>query len=171
MMQRSRRTLVPAGIAIAIGSLFICATLLLGNVLDATSTKSFTTAFGGADYAVSIDDGDDSAQDLADDDTTLLHTLKNTHMDQIGSVQGVGDTRYSHMQYDAVASGSDKRMMEILEVSAHGSIMPVELTQGAWPTKAGEVAIDEAAASALKVSVGSTLTVGGTTAGTAASAT
>ena len=102
LMKRSRRTLVPAGIAIAIGSLFICATLLLGNVLDSTSTKNFTAPFGSAGYSVSLNNPDEVMN--VDSDGSLEHTLKNTGMDQVSQVQGVDDTRYSLEQYAHVAS-------------------------------------------------------------------
>lgn len=157
LMKRSRRTLVPAGIAIAIGSLFICATLLLGNVLDSTSTKNFTAPFGSAGYSVSLNNPDEVMN--VDSDGSLEHTLKNTGMDQVSQVQGVDDTRYSFEQYAHVVSASNTRSMTVFEVSAHHSIMPVELTQGAWPGKAGEAAIDEDAAKSLDVSMGDTLTI------------
>ncbi|WP_158216096.1 FtsX-like permease family protein [Pseudoscardovia suis] len=156
-MKRSRRTLVPAGIAIAIGSLFICATLLLGNVLDSTSTKNFTARFGGAGYSVSLNNPDDAMN--VGNDGSLEHTLKNTGMDQVSQVQGVDDTRYSLEQYVHVVSANNTRSLTVFEVSAHHSIMPVELTQGAWPGKAGEAAIDEDAAKSLDVSTGDTLTI------------
>lgn len=157
LMKRSRRTLVPAGIAIAIGSLFICATLLLGNVLDSTSTKNFTAPFGSAGYSVSLNNPDEVMN--VDSDGSLEHTLKNTGMDQVSQVQGVDDTRYSLEQYAHVVSANNTRSMTVFEVSAHHSIMPVELTQGAWPGKAGEAAIDENAAKSLDVSTGDTLTI------------
>ena len=157
LMKRSRRTLVPAGIAIAIGSLFICATLLLGNVLDSTSTKNFTAPFGSAGYSVSLNNPDEVMN--VDSDGSLEHTLKNTGMDQVSQVQGVDDTRYSLEQYAHVVSANNTRSMTVFEVSAHHSIMPVELTQGAWPGKAGEAAIDEDAAKSLDVSMGDTLTI------------
>lgn len=157
LMKRSRRTLVPAGIAIAIGSLFICATLLLGNVLDSTSTKNFTAPFGSAGYSVSLNNPDEAMN--VDSDGSLEHTLKNTGMDQVSQVQGVDDTRYSFEQYAHVVSANNTRSMMVFEVSAHHSIMPVELMQGAWPGKAGEAAIDEDAAKSLDVSMGDTLTI------------
>ncbi len=157
LMKRSRRTLVPAGIAIAIGSLFICATLLLGNVLDSTSTKNFTAPFGSAGYSVSLNNPDEAMN--VDSDGSLEHTLKNTGMDQVSQVQGVDDTRYSFEQYAHVVSANNTRSMMAFEVSAHHSIMPVELMQGAWPGKAGEAAIDEDAAKSLDVSMGDTLTI------------
>ncbi len=157
LMKRSRRTLVPAGIAIAIGSLFICATLLLGNVLDSTSTKNFTAPFGSAGYSVSLNNPDEAMN--VDSDGSLEHTLKNTGMDQVSQVQGVDDTRYSLEQYAHVVSANNTRSLTVFEVSAHHSIMPVELTQGAWPGKAGEAAIDEDAAKSLDVSMGDTLTI------------
>ncbi len=157
LMKRSRRTLVPAGIAIAIGSLFICATLLLGNVLDSTSTKNFTAPFGSAEYSVSLNNPDEAMN--TDSDGSLEHTLKNTGMDQVSQVQGVDDTRYSLEQYAHVVSANNTRSMTVFEVSAHHSIMPVELMQGAWPGKAGEAAIDEDAAKSLDVSMGDTLTI------------
>lgn len=157
LMKRSRRTLVPAGIAIAIGSLFICATLLLGNVLDSTSTKNFTAPFGSAEYSVSLNNPDEAMN--TDSDGSLEHTLKNTGMDQVSQVQGVDDTRYSLEQYAHVVSANNTRSMTVFEVSAHHSIMPVELMQGAWPGKAGEAAIDEDAAKSLDVSTGDTLTI------------
>ena len=116
LMKRSRRTLVPAGIAIAIGSLFICATLLLGNVLDSSSTKNFTAAYGGADYSVSLTNESDNIG-MLNDDGSLKDTLKSTGMNQIGQVQGVDDTRYSLMEYEQVSSSAGQRNMTAIEIS------------------------------------------------------
>ena len=52
MMKKNVRMLIPAGIAVLIGTAFIAATLLFSNALDASMTETQTVLYGDANYAV-----------------------------------------------------------------------------------------------------------------------
>jgi hypothetical protein len=62
MMKKNLRMLIPAGIAILIGTAFIAATLLFTNAFDASLREQTTGQFGGSNYAVTADaqSGDDA---------------------------------------------------------------------------------------------------------------
>jgi putative ABC transport system permease protein len=52
-MRRSLGRLAAAGIAIAIGTAFVTATLITGDLIERTSTAELTARFGDADLVVS----------------------------------------------------------------------------------------------------------------------
>ncbi len=154
-MKRSRRTLIPAGIAIAIASLFISATLLLGNVLDSQAVKNFTSQYGNAEYSAKLDN--DSASYTSDSPT-----LATTGFAKIPSVDGVSDVRYSTVESLSISAGSSTSSTNQyamgIELSTKAGIMPIDLTDGSWPSKAGETALDSDLAQKLGVSIGDTVT-------------
>jgi len=164
MMKRSRRTLVPAGIAIAIASLFISATLLLGNVLDAQSVKQFTAEYGNAEYSATPDYLTSPSYQSDGD----VPTLASTGLEDIASVNGVSDVRYAGTEPVIASAGAASSASSAassgysasgIEVSTKAGIMPIDLTDGSWPSKPGEAALDSDLASKLGVSVGGTVSL------------
>lgn len=164
MMKRSRRTLVPAGIAIAIASLFVSATLLLGNVLDAQSVKQFTADYGNAEYSATPDYLSSPSYQSDGD----VPTLASTGLDNIASVSGVSDVRYAGTEPVIASAGAASSASSVassgysasgIEVSTKVGIMSIDLTDGSWPSKPGEAALDSDLASKLGVSVGGTVSL------------
>ena len=52
LMRKSARMLIPASIAILIGTAFIASTFLFSNAMNVSLTKQTTAQFGGADYMI-----------------------------------------------------------------------------------------------------------------------
>ena len=64
LMRKTKRMLIPAGIAIMIGTAFIASTFLFGNAMNDSLTRQLTAMFGNANYAVSINSSDLSDKEL-----------------------------------------------------------------------------------------------------------
>ena len=54
LMRKTKRMLIPAGIAIMIGTAFIASTFLFGNAMNDSLTRQMTAMFGNANYAVTV---------------------------------------------------------------------------------------------------------------------
>ncbi len=81
MMKKNVRMLIPAGIAVLIGTAFIAATLLFSNALDASMTETQTVLYGDANYAVT------PAQNAPD--SVNENTVGDFHIDRLEAVDGV----------------------------------------------------------------------------------
>ena len=52
LMRKAKRMLIPAGIAIMIGTAFIASTFLFANAMNDSLSRQMTAVFGGANYVV-----------------------------------------------------------------------------------------------------------------------
>ena len=64
LMRKTKRMLIPAGIAIMIGTAFIASTFLFGNAMNDSLTRQMTAMFGNANYAVTVNSSDLSDEEL-----------------------------------------------------------------------------------------------------------
>lgn len=90
LMRKTKRMLIPAGIAIMIGTAFIASTFLFGNAMNDSLTRQLTAMFGNANYAVSINSSDLSDKELNE---AYSSTVGDFHLDQIAGIEGVGGVR------------------------------------------------------------------------------
>lgn len=79
MMRRDLGMLVPAGIAIIIGTLFITMTFLFGNTIDASMRRKISSEAAQANYAI-IPEDENQAQ---------AKTLKDFRINELAGVKGV----------------------------------------------------------------------------------
>lgn len=145
MMRKNLRLLIPAGIAILIGTAFISATFLFSNALNSSLSKNVTAQYGGANYVVAPS-SDDGYATLADFDLESLRTL-----DAVKGVREDSSTQVS------LTKGSDSSVSLVLPMSSQkgdAALMPVRLAKGAWPQKSGEIAVTQETADRLSVGVG-----------------
>ena len=149
LMRRSARMLIPAGIAILIGTAFIACTFLFGNTLDSTLRRQVTASFGGANYAVGPGNGD----------TTQAATLKELHLGKIRAVDGVEGARPDIGSPLQATNGDTHSVTYGVPMSAPTNLMPLTLTQGSWPQGRGEVALPAPTAVTLHVNVGDSVTL------------
>lgn len=91
LMKKSARMLIPAGIAILIGTAFIAATFLFGNAMNDALAAQNTAQLGGANYVISPDSG----KDLTDKDQDYIYTrtVNDFQLDRIRATEGVKDAR------------------------------------------------------------------------------
>ena len=64
LMRKTKRMLIPAGIAIMIGTAFIASTFLFGNAMNDSLTRQMTAMFGNANYAVTVNSSDQHCRRL-----------------------------------------------------------------------------------------------------------
>lgn len=155
LMKRNLTMLVPAAIAILVGSMFISSTFLFSNTLNYSLRKQVSANFGAANYGITQKNDDDSNQ-------SAMTTVSDFHRDAIQDVQGVqgvrtdvstplqitaktGETGVQHASTVAIASAKPQ------------SMLPLRLTSGSWPKSSGQIAIADSVAKQLKLSVGSTI--------------
>lgn len=80
LMRKTRRMLIPAGIAIMIGTAFIASTFLFGNAMNDSLSRQATSMFGKANYAISPSTDGLSEQALNDVYSTTVGDLSLIHI-------------------------------------------------------------------------------------------
>ncbi|MBT1166901.1 ABC transporter permease [Bifidobacterium simiarum] len=150
LMKRSAKMLIPAGIAVLIGTLFISCTFLFGNTLNYSMRHMLTASFGGANYAVSPDDGADY---------TSMHTVGDYRTDALSRIDGVKGLRVDTGLPVQVSHGGSHSTTFAFPAADNAAVMPVSLTEGSWPRHDGEIVIPADMAKRLAVKVGDSVTV------------
>jgi putative ABC transport system permease protein len=146
-MKKSLRMLIPAGIAIIIGTAFIASTFLFGNTLNDALRAQLTAQFGRANYAIGIMD-DKAGADL------YSSTVSDFHLGQVRAVDGVRGVRVDTQVAIEVGNGDT----HISSVGIGGSddmqVLPVTIPQGRQPRSDKEIALPEGMAKQLNVGIG-----------------
>ncbi|AKV55120.1 SalY-type ABC antimicrobial peptide transport system permease component [Bifidobacterium actinocoloniiforme DSM 22766] len=154
MMKRDGRMLVPAGIAILVGSLFIAATFLFGNSMDASVRKQVSSSFGEANYAIApnaaVSDADSGGK-----------KVKDFHLKEILGLKGVEGARADvFAPVELSSSPADKHTNSAgIAMSHPGSIMPMPIVEGRWPQGDSEIALPKQAAQRLNLKMGDVVSV------------
>lgn len=138
-MRRSLGRLVSAGIAIAIGTAFVAATLLVGNVLTRTTYDSIAAAYAEADLVV-------SGPALTSDVVT-----------RVTSTPGVATTSLRPSSGLQLTAGGREAYVAITEATTEPRLEAQKLVSGSFPTTAGEIAVPQKVAERLRVAVGGTV--------------
>ena len=156
LMRKTKRMLIPAGIAIMIGTAFIASTFLFGNAMNDSLTRRLTAMFGNANYAVSINSSDLSDKELNE---AYSSTVGDFHLDQIAGIEGVGGVRASVETGVSVSKGDSTVSGEIISTAAQKNMLPVNITEGDQPKDSNEVALPEDMAKQLNVGIGDTVSL------------
>ena len=143
MMKRDARMMMPAGLAIVIGTIFMCLTLLFGNVANASMRREISMDAGQANYAVT------SRRDL--DKPILLDEFDGKGLSKLRGVSGLRPD--VDLMVDTEANGqSSKGILAI--VSARQELMPVDLARGQWPDSDDQVVLPHSVANRLQAGLG-----------------
>ncbi|MEG3614512.1 ABC transporter permease [Isoptericola haloaureus] len=139
-MRRSAGRLAAAGIAIVIGTAFVAATLLASGVITRTTYDSIAAQYGDADLVVgaTTDDPLDVDALAATDGVAAVAPVTSTYAELTDGARSV---------YQSVVPTADERLM------------PLEVTEGAMPSAADEIALPADVADRLGVGVGDTVDV------------
>lgn len=156
LMRKTKRMLIPAGIAIMIGTAFIASTFLFGNAMNDSLTRRLTAMFGNANYAVTVNSSDLSDEEL---DEAYSSTVGDFHLDQIAGIEGVDGVRASVETGVSVSRGDSAISGEIISTAAQKNMLPVSITEGDQPKDSNEVALPEDMAKQLNVGVGDTVSL------------
>lgn len=148
LMKTSAKVLVPAGIAILIGTMFIANTLLFGNTLDYSMRQQISANYGDANYTVT----------QASNGTSAYGTVDDFHVDEIRQIDGVRGVRPDVSAYVEMTKDDVHYSGMTISTVTPATLMPIELTQGDWPD-GDEIAIPDSAAELLGVGVGDTVEV------------
>ena len=157
LMKKSARMLIPAGIAILIGTAFIAATFLFGNAMNDALAAQNTAQLGGANYVISPDGG----KDLTDKDQDYIYTrtVNDFQLDRIRATAGVKDARASYAGSVTVTRGNKHASSYVITTAAKRTLLPVTITQGDQPADSNEIALTKSVADQLGVKVGDRVTV------------
>ena len=143
-MRGSLGRLTAAGIAVAIGTAFVAATLLAGDVMKRISYDSVTASFGTADL-------------VADSGGA---PVTQARLDAVRALPGVAAADARVVAYYVDLSAGDKAITQtIVPVPSDDAFDTQQVTAGELPTRDGQIALPERAAERLGVEVGDDLTV------------
>lgn len=143
MMKRDARMMMPAGLAIVIGTLFMCLTLLFGNVANASMRREISMDAGQANYAVTS---------RRDQDKPILYDEFDSR--GLSKLQGVRGLRPDvNLMVDMEANGqSSKGILAIM--GARQELMPIDLDRGQWPDSDDQVVLPRSVADRLRAGIG-----------------
>ena len=143
MMKRDARMMMPAGLAIVIGTLFMCLTLLFGNVANASMRREISMDAGQANYAVTA---------RRDQDKPIL--FDEFYSRGLSKLQGVRGLRPDvNLMVDTEANGqSSKGILAIMGASQE--LMPIDLVRGQWPDSDDQVVLPRSVADRLRAGLG-----------------
>ncbi|MFT8358314.1 FtsX-like permease family protein [Bifidobacterium aquikefiri] len=155
LMKRNLTMLIPAGIAILVGSMFISCTFLFSNTLNYSLRKQVSANFGEANYGV-------IQKDSSANDSGALSTVADFRLNELKNLKGVEGVRTdvsTPLEINAKLGGEGlKHASSVAIASANpSSMVPLQLTSGVWPKVSGQIAIADSVAKQLKLSIGSTV--------------
>ncbi|QDW64182.1 ABC transporter permease [Oerskovia sp. KBS0722] len=141
-MRRSIGRLSAAGIAILIGTAFLTATLLAGNIINRVTTDSIAAQFADSDLVVSGDAGIDAAG-----------------LEDIRGTEGVEAADPQVMRFFELVSGGKRTYQVVVPTASDPRFEAQELVEGAMPTRSGEIALPSDVAERLGLGLGDSVTV------------
>lgn len=167
LMKKSARMLIPAGIAILIGTAFIAATFLFGNAMNDSLARQTTAQLGGANYVISVESSEGLNEQERNDIYT--RTVNDFQLDRIRATEGVKDVRVESSSSVTVANGDKHASSYAITTAAQRDLLPVSIIQGDQPVDSNEIALTKSVADQLGVKVGDSVTVNSRTAQAVAS--
>ncbi|MFK3575598.1 FtsX-like permease family protein [Bifidobacterium thermacidophilum] len=151
MMKKNMKMLIPAGIAIMIGTAFIACTFLFGNTLNDTLRTQLTAQYAQANYIVQ------STSAMSGSDA--MPTVRDVKTKQINATDGVKST-YIQQNLPVNASTGDKSATLLaINASSDDRLLPVKMVKGHQPTGDGQIALPSKLADQLSVNIGDKVTL------------
>ncbi|GAB2454189.1 ABC transporter permease [Xylanimonas ulmi] len=139
-MRRSVGRLTAAGVAILIGTAFVAATLLAGNLITRSTYDAIAAQYASADLVVKAPVG---------------APLTQAQREALRTAPGVAATADQIVSSELFTGGGRTIYQGVIGTTANPRLMPLELSEGAWPTGPGQVALPPDVAERLRVGVGS----------------
>ncbi|RBP98131.1 ABC transporter permease [Bifidobacterium aemilianum] len=152
LMSKNVKMLVPAGIAIVVGTAFIAATFLFGNGLNDAMARQLTNQFAQANYAIGV-------KDQVNNSDAGAHVLKKMPLDRIETIDGVRAIRPDISNQIQASKGKEHYSIQAILSSHSSRMLPVRLVEGRQPDPdaKGEVALPKPVAQRIGVKVGDTV--------------
>ncbi|MFD1507554.1 FtsX-like permease family protein [Georgenia yuyongxinii] len=140
-MRRSAGRLAAAGLAIAVGTAFVAATLLAGALVRDTTYRTVTASLGDADVVLYPAD-------------RVLDPAAVTRIGELDTVEAADGV--AHL-YGQVRAGGRLDAADLTPVASAASLDTHRYLDGAAPARSGELALTGASAKRLGVGVGDTV--------------
>ena len=150
LMKKNIRMLIPAGIAILIGTAFIAATFLFGNTMNDSLRTMMTAQFGGANYVV---------MPTTDNTESYKLTVADLNLDKVAAIDGVDGVRADVTSGANATKGDKHTSLAVVSTSSDASLLPVSITEGRQPENDNEIALPIHAMNILKASMGDTISL------------
>lgn len=142
-MRLSLGRLVPAGLAIVLGTAFVAATLIAGNVMTRSAYDQVTAQYASADLVVSDASGGLNARSL--------QTVRST--------EGVTSAEPVLTTWVQVGTGSRATSQLLVPTAADASLSPLTIASGRAPAGPDELALPADTAERIGASVGAPVRV------------
>ncbi|WP_425956273.1 ABC transporter permease [Xylanimonas sp. McL0601] len=143
-MRRSIGRLTAAGIAIVIGTAFVAASLLAGNLITRSAYDAISAQYAQADLVVEAPDG---------------AALTAHEIDAIRTTPGVASAAGQIQSFQSLTAGGRTIYQGVIPTTPNGRLMPLTLTDGEWPTGENQIALPPDVAKRLGAGVGDTIGV------------
>ncbi|MBB2955005.1 putative ABC transport system permease protein [Bifidobacterium commune] len=176
LVKKSGKILIPAGIAILIGTAFIAATFLFGNSIDNALRSQVTATLMQADYVVMPKDADKSStlsSSSGDESVTVSSNgddaskveenpsdVRHFKFDQVSRVDGVSATQVMIDGNGTVKRNDDSARTVFGLGSSDKKLQAVQISKGHSPLNDNEVAVPMKMADRLHLQIGDTVTLG-----------
>lgn len=152
IMRKNVRQLIPAGIAIIVGTAFLAATFLFGNSLDRSMRDQISAAYGTANFIVE-DNRYANVQTYATEGEAKAAAQEQENIDNpvlSDVIQQARNEKVASYRLDtsSVAVVTTQRTNKtatstMIPMGSDASIMPLKLVKGRYPAKPGEIALDQ----------------------------
>ena len=144
MMRHDLGMMIPAGIAIVVGTLFIAMTFLFGNTMDVSMRRMVSSDAAQANYAIIPAEGSHPDQ----------KRVKDFKTEELAKVPGVRGVRSDTQLMADVRAGKIKSENITAIPLADSSLMPIGLAKGSWPSADDQVVLPGLTVSRLRLSLG-----------------
>lgn len=152
MMKKNMKMLIPAGIAIMIGTAFIACTFLFGNTLNDTLRTQLTAQYAQANYII-------QSTSRMSGSGSIPPTIGEVNTKQIASTDGVKSTYIQQSIPVNVSTGDNSATLLAINASSDDRLLPVTMVKGYQPTGDKQIALPAKLADQLSVNIGDKVTL------------
>ncbi|MGO5433973.1 ABC transporter permease [Bifidobacterium thermophilum] len=152
MMKKNMKMLIPAGIAIMIGTAFIACTFLFGNTLNDTLRTQLTAQYAQANYII-------QSTSRMSGSGSIPPTIGEVNTKQIASTDGVKSTYIQQNIPVNVSTGDNSATLLAINASSDDRLLPVTMVKGHQPTGDKQIALPAKLADQLSVNIGDKVTL------------
>jgi putative ABC transport system permease protein len=138
-MRRSVGRLTAAGVAIVIGTAFVAATLLAGNLITRAAYDAIAAQYANADLVVEAPSGT---------------PLTDEQIDAVRTTAGVASAAGQLVSDQPLEAGNRTIYQAVIPTTPDARLMPLTLRDGAWPSGTGEIALPPDVAKRLGAEIG-----------------
>jgi putative ABC transport system permease protein len=140
-MRRSTGRLTAAGVAIAIGTAFVAATLLVGNIITSTTYDQVSAQYADADLVVSDEN----------------RSMTQADLDAVRATGGVAAADGLNDAYTELNHGGRSIYQSLVARASDPRLSPLVLADGTWPAGTADIALPTDVAERLDLAVGDTV--------------